>query len=507
MGAAVAAVVYVWLAQGAAFLLTPRSIPLAFRLRAFGFWAVSAPIIFVFQNPLATMFILVAVMLVAAPLARDRVAFFLVAAPAVPVFISAPLPFPGINFLTNLTHLKLAALALLLPVFISRNDSGRPGILSGPGLVVLIYVFYTSLMITLPTNITGGMRFFLDQLLLIALPYFAILYALRKTEDIDAFFQAFLIASLILAFVAILSRAKMWDIYARDAIYIMEIREGGMRVNATAGTHSLAFHLAAAFMLLEFLKHRLGIGWIMQNIMRVILVAGMLTTGSRGALGGLIVAWCIYTFLTLRSTPLRASLFFALIAGTIAGSIWLAQGDVDAYDEHGTFSYRQELLWTSVDYIAKYPFFGDRHFLTSGVFDHLLQGQGIIDITNLYLQVALTFGLIGLTLFSGVFVFPALATAFSLLSFRRQHSQATSSAHSASESDTWFRAACVVVSIIAGWLFLVVTTSDVGLTLHLGVVFAALCQCLRRLRPIAQPDPATSSTPGTTGAPNTFAPA
>ena len=180
MGAAVAAVVYVWLAQGAAFLLTPRSIPLAFRLRAFGFWAVSAPIVFVFQNPLATMFILVAVMLVAAPLAaRDRVAFFLVAAPAVPVFISAPLPFPGINFLTNLTHLKLAALALLLPVLFSRNDSGRPGILSGPGLVVLIYVFYTSLMITLPTNITGGMRFFLDQLFLIALPYFAILYALR----------------------------------------------------------------------------------------------------------------------------------------------------------------------------------------------------------------------------------------------------------------------------------------------------------------------------------------
>ena len=505
MGPIAAAVVYVWLAQGAAFLLTPRSIPFAFRARAFGFWAVTAPIIFVLQNPLTTMFVVAALMLVIAPLApRDRTAFFLVAVPAIPIFISAPLPFPGINFLTVLTHLKLAAVVLLLPVFLADRGSERHGILNGPSIILLIYVLYTSVLIALPSNITGGLRFFLDQLLLIAIPYFAILRALRRTEDIDTFFQAFLIASLILAMVAILSRAKSWDIYASAASVIMEVREGGMRVNATAGTHSLAFHLAAAFMLLEFLKSRLSIGWVMLNLMRAVFVAGMLTTGSRGALGGLVVAWSTYTFLTLRSTPVRMLLFFLLIASAVGGSIWLAQGDVDAYDEHGTFSYRQELLWTSVEYIAKYPFFGDRNFLLSGAFDHLIQGQGIIDITNIYLQIALTFGLIGLALFSCIFIFPPLATAFTLLSIRRLQSSLTPPGRAMSEVDTWFRATSVTVSVVFGWLFLVATTSDVGLTLHLGIVFAALCQGLRRLRPVLRTEPARASLET---APKTLAPA
>jgi hypothetical protein len=486
MGAAVAAVVYIWLAQGAAFLLTPRAIPFALRARAFGFWAITAPLVFVLQNPLTTLFVVAALMLVVAPLAaRDRAAFFLVAVPTVPIFISAPLPFPGINYLTELTHLKLAALVILIPVFFSGGGNNRQGT-SGPSIVLIVYVLYTSLLVALSGSITGGLRFFLDQLLIIALPYFAIRYALRKTDDMDAFFQAFLIASLILAIVAIVSRAKGWDIYASAASVIRDLRQGGLRVNATAGTHALAFHLAAAFLILEFLKQRIRIGFIALNAMRALFVAGMLTTGSRGALGALAVAWCIYKFLTLRSAPLRMGLFCLLSVAAIGGSIWLAQGDVGSYDEHGTFSYRQELLWTSFSYIAKYPFFGDRHFLLSGEFDHLLQGQGIIDVTNLYLQVALTFGLTGLALFSCVFMYPALAAGRSVLQVRRSQSSPTIAGKRDDAIDDWSSATAVTVAIVAGWLFLIATTSDVGLTLHLGVAFAALCQGLRRLRPIVE---------------------
>jgi len=500
MGGTLVGVIYIWLAQAVAFLLMPRSIALGVRARALAFWAISAPIVLLIQTPMIVLLTIAALLIVFSPIPPlSRVAFFLVAIPAVPVFVSAPLPFPGINYLTELSHYKLAAPIILLPVLLSRSERGGPGVLNGPGILLLVYVMYAATLITASHGVTGGLRFVLDQALVMVLPYFAILLTLRKAEDVDALFQAFLIASLMLAMAALVSSFKRWDIYANSASLLSEIRAGTMRINATAGTHSLAFHLAAAIMILEFLKTRIAIGRVSINVMRVVLIAGMLTTASRGALGGLVVAWCVYTLLVLRSAPLRTLLLASLIVGTIVGSIWLTQGDVDAYDEHGTFSYRQDLLWTSIDYILRYPLFGDRHFQQSGMFDHLLQGQGIIDITNLYLQVTLTFGLFGLVFFACVFIFPLCTTGLMLLRSRRAYMPVakTPRCSTAVERETWFRATAVAVAICSGWLFLVATTSDVGLTIHLGIVFAAICYALRRTRPVAQTEPdAVPSVPG-----------
>lgn len=139
------------------------------------------------------------------------------------------------------------------------------------------------------------------------------------------------------------------------------------------------------------------------------------------------------------------------------------------------------------------------------MFDHLLQGQGIIDVTNLYLQVALTFGLVGLALFACVFVLPALSTGLMLFRLRRTHLSATSARNSSSisEQETWFRAAAVAVACSAGWLFLVATTSDVGLTVHLGIFFAAACHALKRTCPVEM----TSATavPNAQGVKNPYA--
>lgn len=491
MTATLAAVAYVWIAQAVAFLLVPRAIPLGRRARALAFWALSAVVVLTLKDTMAILLAVAALMLVLSPLSTvQRAAFYLVAVPAVPVFITVILPFPGINYLTLLTHYKLASLVLLLPVLFSHDRSAetRPTSLTGPSWILIAYVLYTTVLVALPDNFTGGLRVFLDQLLTILVPYLAILIAVRKTEDVDAFFQAFLIASVILAMVALISSAKHWDIYASSASLIAEIRGGTLRINATAGTHSLAFHFAAAILVLEFLKRRLAIGWVQLNLMRVVLFAGMLPTDSRGALGGLAVALAVYIFLSLRNTALRTALFLALASAAVVGVLWLAEGNVNEYDEHGTFIYRQELLKTSIEYVQTHLFFGDRNFLNAPEFQYLRQGQGIIDITNLYLQVALTYGLIGLGLFAGVFVLPPLAMGWALL-------RASRSADPTGAAETWFRATAVTVAIVAGWLFLVGTTSDVGLSMYLGVVFVALCQALRRVRPVVRVPVAPTAAP------------
>jgi O-antigen ligase len=65
--------------------------------------------------------------------------------------------------------------------------------------------------------------------------------------------------------------------------------------------------------------------------------------------------------------------------------------------------YRQRLLDISFDVIKMNPWFGSHDFTSLPIMQQLIQGEGIIDVVNSYLQVALAYGLVGLTLFCGVF--------------------------------------------------------------------------------------------------------
>jgi len=63
--------------------------------------------------------------------------------------------------------------------------------------------------------------------------------------------------------------------------------------------------------------------------------------------------------------------------------------------------YRQRLIEVSLALIAQSPWFGVPGYLN--YMEDLRQGQGIIDIVNSYIAVALNTGLVGLSLFVGAF--------------------------------------------------------------------------------------------------------
>jgi O-antigen ligase len=73
-----------------------------------------------------------------------------------------------------------------------------------------------------------------------------------------------------------------------------------------------------------------------------------------------------------------------------------------------TVTYRQQLLKISIYVIFQNPFFGAFDFMYSPAMQELKQGQGIIDIVNTYVGVALRSGLIGLSLFLGFFIVVAV---------------------------------------------------------------------------------------------------
>ena len=463
MGSSLSAAIFALVAQTLAFGIVKWAHISAGR--GFLIWAAAAPLIFFVLNPLIIIIVLGALMLVLAPTAASqRVALFIVVVPSVPLFIEAFIPFPGINFLAALDNYRLAVIVLLLPVLLYRRpDDHTRETSSLSSLCLFAYAAYSAVMMAGAINATSGLRFFVEQFIVLVVPYLVVVRALKSPEDLELSLRAFLACSIILASIATMATLRQWDFYRiTEPLTILttpDFRSGWLRVAATANIHSLGFHFAAALLVLERLKSNLNLSGLRLTLLRALLFAGLIATGSRGAQVALAASVGVYLIVTA-VRPAARRIYSALfgLAG-VAATIWLLSGDYSKVDPYGTFAYRQLLLSTSLQFIRDHLFFGDLHFAASGKFDQLVQGQGIIDITNLYLQIALNFGMIGFTL---IFLVFAQSIHGLVIGARREAI--------GKEAPT----CAVLLAILIGWLALVATTGDVGLTMYLGILFAGL---------------------------------
>ena len=464
MGPSITAIALALIAQGLAFCVI-----LYARLggtRAFFVWTLSLFPLFLLSNGFLTLAIAGVAMLALAPIkASHRIAFYILVVPAVPFYVQFDVPFPGINYLMSLNHQRIAAVVILLPLlFYPGEKRAKWGFFD---FALIAYAIYSAVMVALSVNVTGGLRYLMEQLLLLVIPYLAIVRSLHTTDDLEDTLRAYLSCSVILAAIAFIATLKQWDFYSLPnsgtAFAVADYRGGYLRIAGVANTHSLGFHLAAALLLVEHLKTRMNWSFITSVALRGLLLIGVLATSSRGALAGLVIGYGVYFVFMLRSAFVWFLAVLLAIVATTIGGYWLLQADHSAFDPYGTFNYRQELVTTSLAYMREHLLFGDLHFLASGRFDHLVQGQGIVDVTNLYLQIGLVFGLIGLglffTIYAGTVVLLALSARF------------------AAANPIYATLNPAILACLIGWLVLVATTSDVALTIHLGILFAAFGRC------------------------------
>lgn len=506
MPAHLVAIALIWGATGLAFVMAP-GLDLASRIRAGVAWAGTAAIFFLvrdFSTVLFLTFLLFLLITPAMPVAR--LAFYVVAIPTVPVYVTAQIGFPGLNYLIELTPTKIAVIAILIPLFFlprSPRDVTPP--ISVSEICLLCYAVLTGGVIAYVATSTTGLRFFIDQVLTLALPYIAFRRYIRNQIDLDACLKAFVIVSLILAAVTLAATSRQWDFYRfyepPSVFSIPDRRTGFIRIAATANGHSLGYHLAAALLVLEYLKLRLGIRFVHLMLLRLILVGGIVFTDSRGAMLGVAAGWML-----MHAMRSQYMVVWAIVGsvGAAAGGVWLLFADMSGLDPHGTFAYRQDLFLTSVQHILSNFVFGDYLFRSSGKFDHLIHGQGIVDVTNLYIQIALYYGVPALILYLAV-PFAAIFSTFKsaprqavetprqivssgCIGFRRLLAD-RDAAHteqpdpSVSAATQLVAARTALAGAVAGWLILVATTSDVGLTLHVGLLLSAMCSAASRLQP------------------------
>lgn len=495
---------YAWVSLGIAFVLMPWSIPMETRIRAVGFWAAVAPFVFLVSEPLQILIAAALLLVLVAPVEpAKRAAFFIIAAPAVPMGVTAPIPFPGIQQLLIVSHYRIAVVVLLVPLlFLMRGQENRAPVSVSDFFPWFFLVYVASILLML-VDLTMAMRATVELALTLAIPYFLLRRAISTMDYIDSAFRAIVVVAVILAAVTLTASAKQWDFYLLNvpvnAFNIPEARFGFLRIVATINNTSLAFHMIMGLLGLEVLRRSELVPFVRLNLLRFLLLVGIFMCDSRGALGAAAVAYVVFFILLMPRGVLRSSLIGSIFIAMVAAAIWLAQGDFSSIS-NDSFTYRQLLLQASINYILMNPFFGDMTFLSSGYFDHLMQGQGIVDIANLYLQIALQYGFVGMALFFPIFLVPLYALARQVLStapnrhrFRsRQHGAAiktrmfspnwaTKPARAVGVDErlsAWRTASAAVAALLLAWLVLSATTSDAGLMLHVGIVLAVLGRSL-----------------------------
>ena len=116
--------------------------------------------------------------------------------------------------------------------------------------------------------------------------------------------------------------------------------------------------------------------------------------------------------------------------------------------EKGNITYREQLFENAMIVIERNLWFGSENFRNTPEMQAMRQGQGIIDVVNTYLHIALQSGLVGLSLFVGFFVAALLGIRKALRSL-------------ADKEDDIYRLGRALLATLVGILIIIATVSSI----------------------------------------------
>jgi len=339
------------------------------------------------------------------------------------VIPASAIQIPGlglVNYLFALSHQRLLVLVILLPTFIilaGRKDSlpfGR----TLPDKLLATYLALIIILYLRETTLTDTLRQGFYQFIDIFLPYYVVSRSLKNTQDFRDAMLSFVIAVMILALIGTFESVKHWllyvplentfDISSRFSQY--GVRAGLLRAGASVGTIPLGYVIAVSIGFYLFLQQSIRSQYT-RTAGFLLLITGLLASLSRGPWVGAVFLYLV--FIATGRYPVRSLVKLGLIGLIMLPLILLLPGTgkiVDLLPYVGTssqqinISYRERLLENSLIVINRHPWFGSIDYLETPEMEAMRQGQGIIDIVNTYIRVALEGGYIGVSLFIGFFL-------------------------------------------------------------------------------------------------------
>jgi O-antigen ligase len=375
------------------------------------------------------IYVFVSGTLIAALSRRDRnpLAVYCLLLFAVPPFSDSIPGFGLVNYLFDLNHIRLLNLCILLPLAarLYEQRAERLPASSVPDYLLAGHLILIVGLVFVVAPLTGTVRQVFLLLLDVWLPYYVASRALKSREDFREVSAGFVLAAALLAVVALFEFARGWLLYSSltSAIgvrwsfgsYLLRGEGGALRALASTG-HSivLGYVLMVGLAFLIYLGYaiRPRSSWWLAGLL---LIAGLVASLARGPWVGAVavltvglgignaagkrIAWMV-TCVALLGVALWASPWATKLIGYLP-----FVGTVD----EGSVTYRQRLIEVSLYVLWQNPIFGAFDYLRNPAMEQMRQGEGIIDMVNTYLGVALTSGIVGLLLFVGPFAWAAVA--------------------------------------------------------------------------------------------------
>ena len=389
-----------------------------------------------------------------------------------------------INRLFEINNGRLLTIVLLLPILFttSRPSNQNSGAYSMPDWLVVSYVLLSIGLEFRRSDLTNIMRVTTLQTLDVLVPYFAFSRAVTNIADFRKVSLAFVIAVLPLSLIALIEIAKGWHLYGAVAGgwggFLNDIRRDGiLRASASAGSGiTLGYVIMVAIGCTLSFWQRTNPSRTFAGVALIILSAGLIATLSRGPWIGAVILVVIFIAmgpnaianfgrLALISTFVLVPLLLTPVGGKIIAMLPFI-GSVDA----STVDYRQRLVPNALAVIERNPWIGSVDYLSTPELKTMVQGEGIIDLVNSYLAIALYSGIVGLSLFLTFFA-TVLIGLRQVLKFKFAAGQNIN-------FSTYARASMATLLAI---LVTIGTTSSIDYIPYVYWSFAGLCVALIRI--------------------------
>jgi hypothetical protein len=340
--------------------------------------------------------------------------------------ISVFMPIAGMSSLFDMSNYLLLSFCVMTPAALRiwkatgrvRNPGTRwmDWMVLGYGLLNAVqYLHATSPDGGIyPWTATDSMRRAFVFIFITYVPYFVISRSNANRRALADSLATYCLASAVLSGIAIFEGTRQWLLYGEmparwgdDSGVEYLIREHALRAMASSGHPlSLATLLLIACGFWFYLQNRVPSARS-RMLVSVLLWGGFLATYSRGPWIGAASAYLLFVILRARAiSRIVKTLGGIVVIGAVLSLTPLGDRIINILPFFGgktdiaSYVYRERLLDRSWEIIKSHPLLGDPAAYLE--MQDLRQGEGIIDLVNVYVQVLLNDGFFGLALFLGI---------------------------------------------------------------------------------------------------------
>jgi O-antigen ligase len=354
------------------------------------------------------------VLLVAGSKERNPGALYALLIVAVPGFEQM---IPGMGLVDHvfvINHIRLLTLVILLPAALRLSrETEWPK--TGPSRLcdrlLIAYLLFSFVHRGTFDSATGTMRFGFYLWLDIWLPYFVLTRSLRSEKALKECMAALVLAISITAVIAIFETTRYWLLFEslRYALRLPEVMPmyltrgegGGLRANVTS-LNAIALGYTMMIGLIFALAFNKAVTARWQAYLLIgVLLGGLIAALSRGPWVG--AAAGVFAAMALGPGGVKRAIKLIML-GTPYGAKVIDLLPFVGTVEPGSVEYRQRLFEVSMIVFWESPIFGLPDYLLHPAMEEMRQGQGIIDVVNTYLGIALYSGAVGLFLFIAPFL-------------------------------------------------------------------------------------------------------